>query len=1010
MNNRSQYLIFTSFIFILVISVVWGCRFFCRQTSPIALQKAILKATKNEERQKILSRLDQYYLSMFIPDSIRRHVQAEVDTLIKHQERTNPLIIINKKIGTNIYQVEEQLNGILRAATIAHVRKENDTFQMIISYAKILADSVDNGTEKVYWRPWVDEVRNFSPDRAMNWLMANVAQQRCSQIHLTKFIEAEKYGALGLQLLNGIQDIRLYLDIQQRLMTILYKFYGSYDLSSQFAQHAYQEACKLKYYLRANGILYNHGEVLHLAGKNDSALATFGKTVSESEKYDQIPNMSWYKKNGLLGVARSNWQLGNYEKSLAVCAQVEKFDLQAREQILLHITKGIAYRSLGNYDAAEQEYNQSLSLSIKNEDWENHIQILRNLGTMHYRLTEYDKANIYFNQAIKLLQDHSMNCIARQCELLICIAENKAAQNDIEQFNHFIKIANELIQQIDIPILKAEFLRSLGRLNMKFHHYEQAYKQLREAIHLYEYYGLIRAALETKNNYAECLIALKKYDEAQQLLNDILKCSNNIQDSQQKINATGMMAKTAELTGHLDKAIQYSNELIKEVEIVSDHFMGRDNLIVYRQKVHDYLKQAVVYEIRKERFDSAFIKLDYIKARIFKEKLDSWENKNPQVIRNPYWVDLNMLRKQLNPDQLIINYLVTQDTLFAFLLDQNDLKILKKSINIAVLENLVNAYVQSIHNSIDIFKNESPEVFLNHYQSNALLSQNLYRNLLGWQELQTRLRQNTITYIIPDDILYEVPFACLSNSFEKGQKFLIQQTAVTYLPGACFLQSNSNKSTDHNIHDKKVLLSINNQFPGTSELINYLKHCFRSTEELIVKSPQANLVDVLSTIGDKYAVCIFLGHGSVNRIFPDSSYIELVVVNETDNSTRIVKVTLSELKRIDWTGVEMVFLIGCETAEGKIYKGSGMAGIQQCFLACGAQVILASFWEIDAKNAIDQIIAFFKLWEKIKNPVVALQQVNINTIKKLETDNYYKKPHPYLWGSFTLLQSKNIFN
>jgi CHAT domain-containing protein len=106
----------------------------------------------------------------------------------------------------------------------------------------------------------------------------------------------------------------------------------------------------------------------------------------------------------------------------------------------------------------------------------------------------------------------------------------------------------------------------------------------------------------------------------------------------------------------------------------------------------------------------------------------------------------------------------------------------------------------------------------------------------------------------------------------------------------------------------------------------------------------------------------------------------------------------------------LFFLIGCETANGKIYKGTGLAGIQQCIVALGAQQALACMWEVDARLIIDQIKYLFNSWKPSQNPALVLQEIEINTIKKLQDDTYYKRPHPYIWGSFSLLQTKNMYN
>ncbi|MDZ7260952.1 MAG: hypothetical protein ONB05_02375, partial [candidate division KSB1 bacterium] len=78
-SNKKRTITRIAFVSILLVILALGfIGLFRRETSLIDLQKAILVAETEEERQRILERLDNYYLTLSIPDSIRRRVQAEV--------------------------------------------------------------------------------------------------------------------------------------------------------------------------------------------------------------------------------------------------------------------------------------------------------------------------------------------------------------------------------------------------------------------------------------------------------------------------------------------------------------------------------------------------------------------------------------------------------------------------------------------------------------------------------------------------------------------------------------------------------------------------------------------------------------------------------------------------------------------------------------------------------------------------------------------------------------------
>ena len=128
--KKTSYLLISVLPVVLVLAFIyiWYSQ---QKITLIKLQKAILVTKTDSERQKILDRLDKYYLTMSIPDSIQQRVQAEVDSLIKQQEHsewdTNFTVL-----DTNVYVLENQLREVLRDAMIAHVRGDKPMLQALM--------------------------------------------------------------------------------------------------------------------------------------------------------------------------------------------------------------------------------------------------------------------------------------------------------------------------------------------------------------------------------------------------------------------------------------------------------------------------------------------------------------------------------------------------------------------------------------------------------------------------------------------------------------------------------------------------------------------------------------------------------------------------------------------------------------------------------------------------------------------------------------------------------------
>ena len=128
-------------------------------------------------------------------------------------------------------------------------------------------------------------------------------------------------------------------------------------------------------------------------------------------------------------------------------------------------------------------------------------------------------------------------------------------------------------------------------------------------------------------------------------------------------------------------------------------------------------------------------------------------------------------------------------------------------------------------------------------------------------------------------------------------------------------------------------------------------------------------------------------------------------VKTADSRSQIVRLSMSDLKKIEGFNADLVMLIGCETADGPLYRGTGIAGLHQGFLMLGAQNVFGNLWEVDASMAIGLAQKFLDSWASDHNGAEALRKSKISTIKELRRNAYFLKPHPYFWGSSIILTS-----
>ena len=976
-----------------------------RQQTLIDLQKDYLFAKTDAEREKVIDRLEEYYLNLSIPDSIHLHVNEKVGTLLETTEINVAEFSKENWDTTNVYELENQLKSLLKTAMIARARDEEQTFYALIELAKKMAKRVDEDTQADYWVSMVNEVSVFTNEKAASWLKIETASGLCYKYHAQPqhWEAGENFGSLGLQSSRNINDLRLRLDLMQRLQVILYYFRGMHDLSVAIADRSLTLADSIKYILRANGIAYQQAEALYEAGQINKALNLFQKVRKNSEKYHLIPSMSWYKIRALRFTADCYWQLGQYGEALSICDSVEQLQLTPDEEMQLHNTKGLIHRSLGNYETAELEYKKALKLAESANLNFNKIRFMNNLGFLYSLLTEHDRSLKYYYEAKKLLEEFTPDDFEHKINLIVNIAQVMVRQGRFESIDELITEAIYLSRLVNLPGKKADLLNTIGEFNLSLQKNQLAKNNFQEVLSISKNNGLIALGLIAQINLAESFIRLSKFASARKELIEANTIAMQINDAERITDSIAKLAKLEKSSGNLEKAIKTSKLLIPEIEKIFSHFNNENRMISFLQKIYDHLKEAVIYELQSGQAERAYALLDYAKGRSLK-KANSFGNGHLESNSNAFhFNNIDKLKSRLTTDNLVIDYLVTDDTLYAFVLDHKELQVLRKSIKMDKLKALVQDYKKAINYTMTVFDPYDQNLVQSHFDSTSQLSQKLFENLFDWPELISRLKDSKYVYIIPDEFLYDLPFATLIENKRDKLTFLAQKTAIINLPSASFIQSADLEKSELSSKLKKILISADHEIPGAKDFEDFIMRLFPQAEVLTVNKLPFDKKDVLEKLNQGHDIYIFLGHGEANTQYPELSFIELTAKNIDSSVIEKIQITMDDLKELKWPGAEMVLLIGCETAGGKTYRGTGIAGLHQKFVSLGAKNVLASLWKIDARVAIPQIRSFIDYLLTDSDPIMALKKIQNNAIETFSKDEYYKFPHPYFWGSYILV-------
>ena len=955
-----------------------------------------------EKKKQVATQLEAYFAQLKIPDSLSQSLEKQFQNTLATTKFTAP---VDPDSGANPYDLEDTLTVLLMQANLARLCKKPEFFSGSMETAEKLAAFIDARTGVKYWDPFVNDFNAFTDSQARAWLKANIAKQGCKtwQDSSERFKRAEYYAALALQNLQQAPDPRIRIEILQRLQYILYQHRSRFDLSLALGEKTEREAMKIGYHLRFNASRYHRAEAMRRNSYYQEAVLLYQQTFKYAQTYRQVPWMDWVARQALLGAGEVLVKLGDYDAAWQAADSASYYLRPHQDTPRLLLLRGDIYLCEARYEQAEIEIRQALARAQAkpNNDTFNHIMSLNNLGVLFERLGEPERAYSYYQLARDLFMPETPD-ISTKMLVMNNIIDLLAANDDSLQFNALVQDAKTMLSQAPLQFRQAQLLRNIGQWYEADKRYDKALSYYKQSSDTCQKIGRLEYDLGTKLQIASSLAHLSRYAEAMEQAIEVELEARKIPAVERVIDAMGLLANIQFRAGDTLDAIDTSDRFIESIDSLSALFHSPQRLMAYRQKIYGYLKNAARYELAAGHLEAAFSKLDYAKGYVMRHRFPDDPGSNGHAIGEAIDANLDSIAAHIGDKNVLIDYLVADDSLYAFIFDANGLHCLSRNVSSNTLQAVVEAYKREINETIDLFQHYAPDQIGPHFAETIAVSETLYHYLLDWPAVQSQLDQAEYLYIVPDEFLYDVPFSTLIRDRSDPASFEVNQAATTMLPAAGFIAQSHKKSGIDAPETARVLLCVDRRFPQADKFIATVRSKFSHVEILSAESDTVDKRTVLKKL-QNYPVYIFLGHAKANPTFPERSYFEMAVQLPKQRKQKIMRLTMTDLRQLERIQAEMVMLIGCETVGKKLYRGTGTSGLHQGFLSMGAKNVFANLWEVDAGQAIPLAERFIESWLETRDIPKALQISKLATIDVLRHKRLYQQPHPYFWGGTVLL-------
>ncbi len=385
-------------------------------------------------------------------------------------------------------------------------------------------------------------------------------------------------------------------------------------------------------------------------------------------------------------------------------------------------------------------------------------------------------------------------------------------------------------------------------------------------------------------------------------------------------------------------------------------------------------------------------------------------------------LDLAKVQAELPADVTLLDYCVTNQQTYIFIVTRNAFEMVPSSINSAQVARLVGDYVSDITNKISLSE-VSDE------------ARELYHLLI--EPIEGRIARNTKLCIVPDKALHFLPFAALKDA---SDHYLIESFRLTYAPSASVFIRCLNEDRAKAIVGPERLLAVGNpefdkeEFPELHNLTDAQREAEESSRSYVNPTVLVGPEATEPAVREAMRQCN-VAHLALHCLVEEQSpwMAALVLASpaasqkphrpisdderlESGDSTRGTGAAiemgnvqavpddpndgllyLSEVYNLNLPHTRLVILSACNSALGHYYGGEGMVSLIHPLIAARVSTVVASLWFVESQATSDLMIEFHK--RRKAGSERAADALRAAQLWMLENG----RAHPYYWASFIVV-------
>ncbi|MCK9447353.1 MAG: CHAT domain-containing protein [Bacteroidales bacterium] len=718
-------------------------------------------------------------------------------------------------------------------------------------------------------------------------------------------------------------------------------------------------------------------------------------------------------------------QLGDYESTLKILIKNESIDMKAASKIRLYLNLARAYQGLDQTELAQKYYESSMQ-TAREHFGENHSEfaiVLQIYGDFWYRQHDYAQALKYYKQ----VRDISSRIKVRSgLDLAInfrkigsCYRHLQRYEDASELFAEAERILTDHTgQQVFDDHVKLLFIdlyfdqgymyqgwyNSTGEMNFL----QLSLDAFIKGMHLMGEVGQSlteEGQMELGENlHSGLMAAIQVAYELYQLSGDesIIPIAFEIAET----------SKAAVLRSSMQKHFALMTSGVPAEVIQKEKNLNQD-LVSLTKMIEEEKRQQQVSEAKIAFYEEKKLKLmgsyDSLVHHIEQNFPDYYSLRYDMSVFTP-----GQIQKMLQPDELLIEYMVGETDLYSFALD-------KKTIVFTRIENF-----QHIEKGITTIRQQALQDIISqgreYFEQFVQLSNELYEYLIS---PVSAMIPNKRLILIPDGILNYLPFEILikpSNSSKPTQEsmhyaslpYILYEHPISYAYSSTLRYKPVNRK-------RRKAYELQLYVPDYEQAKAYQIDTLSLTPvmPLPFAKKEAERITTVWGSGTQFeeseaskqqfihqAEHAHILHLSMHAIVDDENPLFSHLVFQPDSLDK----ASFELYTYELYGLRlnaaMAVLSACQTGVGKLREGEGVISLTRGFLYAGVPSIVMANWEVNDNAGAELMESFYTYLKKGYTRDKALQQAKIDYLESASM----LKSHPFFWASYMLIGDNQVLD